>query len=81
MPGGCMEHFAQREKERAAKENYRADMDLLAFIREGGTQAEYARQHGVTRQRVHQWMPKAIARTQLAHQLILDGTWSPERDI
>lgn len=76
-----MEHFAKREKEKAAKGHYLDDMALLAFLREGGTQREYATRIGVSPQRVSAMASKAKARTALAHQLILAGEWSPERDL
>ncbi len=73
----CRPHSDESRREREAVESYWGDMELLTYLRDGGTQAEYAEWRSISRSRVSARLKQAHARTDLASRLILEGRWSP----
>ncbi len=72
--GGRCRSCTRRERlvlEAIAK--YRGDMALLSFLREGGTQLEWAEAHGVTRAAISAGVPRARARVDIVTRLRSEG--------
>ena len=52
---------------------YREDMELLAFLREGGSQMEWALRKGITRARVSQQVRQARRRVGEVERMMREG--------
>lgn len=71
--GRCRSCERAERGRREAVAKYRSDMDLLAFLREGGTQLEYAERLHMTRAGVSAWAKRARVRTDMVHVMMANG--------
>lgn len=71
--GRCRSCERAERGKREAVRKYRDDMALLSFIREGGTQMEWAQRRMMTRAAVSGMVRRAKDRTGLVHRMMLEG--------